>query len=116
MGNSNSGRGGLPREKRREIERLINDGMLKHAEIARRTGVDVSTVRRYRQRMNQEAAAAAAGQQVTEHGTETERCSCGARVLMSVGYCISCHQEKTIFGPRRQARLAEQQKTRRLAA
>jgi Winged helix-turn-helix DNA-binding len=108
MGNTNSGRGGLPREIRRHVERLIRDGRLKNAQIARECGIDVSTVSRYKRRMRDEDRAAAAGQEITEHGTESERCgSCGGRVLMSVGYCVRCHLTKTVFEPARQLRIAK---------
>jgi hypothetical protein len=92
MGNSNSGRGGLPRAVRREIERLLRAGW-KNAHIARRLGVDVSTVSRYKRRILRPPAHA-----VREPEEDTVRCGgCGGLVLVSVGYCILCYQRKTHF-------------------
>jgi len=105
MGNTNSGRGGLPRAKRREVERLLRGGLMKKAQIARECGVDVTTVRRYQQQ-----AAAGGGSNVegaADAQQATVRCGgCGGLVLVSVGHCIACLQTKTIFEHQRQARIA----------
>lgn len=94
MGNSNSGRGGLPRQVRREIERLLT-ARWKNAHIARKLGVDVSTVSRYKRRMKEQRAES--GERRAEE-EDIVRCGgCGGLVLVSVGYCIVCYQRKTGF-------------------
>lgn len=104
MGNTNSGRGGLPHAKRREVERLLVDGRLKNAQIARACGVDVSTVSRYKRRLRERGASS---EERGASGEEPEnvRCgSCGGLLVPTAEYCLACYQEKTIFAPRRRAR------------
>lgn len=113
MGNSNSGRGGLPRAKRREVERLIRAGAMKKAQIARECGVDVSTVSRYKRQLRE------AEGETSE--LATVRCGgCGGLVLVAVGHCVACLQRKTIFDPARRRLLARERGKRnqkaRLAA
>lgn len=103
MGNSNSGRGGLPRAKRLEIERLIA-ARWKNAHIARHVGCDVSTVTRIKHRvLESEERGVGSG----ELEADTVQCGgCGGQVLVSVGYCIRCFQEKTVFAAARRERIA----------
>jgi hypothetical protein len=109
MGNSNSGRGGLPRELRREIERLLS-ARWKNAHIARKLGIDVSTVSRYKRRMKERGAESRESGAKQEE-EQTVRCGgCGGLVLVSVGYCIVCYQRKTNF--REVPRVRRSQKAR----
>lgn len=105
MGNSNSGRGGLPREKRREVERLIRAGH-KNAHIARDCGIDVSTVSRYKRRMRREAEAQN-DEARTGVGAEEVRCGgCGGQIVVSpTMQCLKCLLEKTAFADARQRRI-----------
>jgi Homeodomain-like domain len=108
MGNSNSGRGGLPRAVRREMERLIAAGW-KSLHIARKLGINRSTVSRAKRRLRE----AAAGPRDADPDSQTVRCGgCGASVLVSVGYCIACYQRKTALRdvPRRSTRRRATQK------
>jgi hypothetical protein len=101
MGNGNSGRGGLPREKRREIERRIRAGQ-RNSQIARECGIDVSTVSRYKRRLRDEDAGVVDADD-DAHDKEAVRCgTCGG--LVKTDYCIRCFQEKTIFAPARARR------------
>jgi predicted transcriptional regulator len=109
MGNSQSGRGGLPREKQRQLERLIHSGM-KNAHIARAMGIDVSTVSRYKRRMRRAAELlAAAGEPIAiEVGAETVRCGgCGGSIQVKGAVaCLRCLLEKTVLAEERRKRVA----------
>lgn len=104
MGNNNSGRGGLPHAKRREIERLILAGRLKNAQIARECGIDVSTVSRYKRRMR-ERQESSTGEPPDLADRGCTRCgSCGGLLVAEATFCLRCLQEKRIFGPARRIR------------
>lgn len=99
MGNTNSGRGGLPPATRREIERRLASGQETNTAIARAVGVNVSTVQRIKRQMQEHVAA-------ENMPRETVRCGgCGGLVLVQVGYCLACYQEKTIFAAARRRRV-----------
>lgn len=102
MGNSNSGRGGLPRAVRREMERLIRAGW-KSLHIAKRLGINRSTVSRSKRRLREEKED---GRETGDDREDSVRCGgCGGLVLISAGYCIACYQRKTHFRdvPRRRS-------------
>jgi hypothetical protein len=98
MGNSNSGRGGLPRAKRRELERLLAAGW-KNAHIARHVGCDVSTVSRIKRRMRDASTGSAQGSaQGEESQQENVRCgSCGGLLAAGYDHCVPCLLRKTVF-------------------
>lgn len=99
MGNSNSGRGGLPPATRREIERRLASGQETNTAIARAVGVNVSTIQRIKRQMTRPTDA-------EKEPRETVRCGgCGGLVLVSFGYCLACYQEKTVFEPARRRRV-----------
>lgn len=107
MGNTNSGRGGLPYAKRREVERLIESGRLKNAQIARVCGIDVSTVSRYKRRIKLQSQY---GEEPMEE-PNTMRCgSCGGLLLATEEYCRACFQEAVFFRPARLVRINRRRK------
>lgn len=94
MGNTNSGRGGLPHETRREIVRLLAAGW-RNSAIARRLGIDVSTVSRYKRRRENEGRGASSDRRDSE-SSDVVRCGgCGGLVLVAAGYCRACYLRKT---------------------
>ena len=93
MGNSQSGRGGLPREKRLTIERLLaaqaaGEGSWTNSRIAAWVGVDVSTVSRIKRRIR-------IGSPPAEDSELTVRCGgCGASIPVSEAQCRVCLMRK----------------------
>lgn len=82
MGRTNSGRGGVPPEKRAEIDRLIRAGW-EHTRIAAHAGVNVSTVYRRSKRL---AGAADPDDELTV------RCGlCGGSIPVTEHFCRLCY-------------------------
>lgn len=92
MGRTNSGRGGVPPEKRAEIDRLLAAGW-EHTRIAGYAGVNVSTVYRRSRRL---------GAVPAEEDELTVRCgTCGGSIPVSEHYCRLCYVRGVIARARR---------------
>lgn len=87
MGRGNSGRGGVPPEKRAEIDRLIR-AEWDHTRIAAHAGVNVSTVYRRAKRL-------AAGPD--PDGERTTRCpGCGGSIPAVEHFCRVCYLRRLL--------------------
>ena len=108
MGNSNSGRRGLPHAKRREIMRLIVDGRMTDAQISRECGVHVTTIVRIRRQI--------LGRIKTPEPDNVRCPGCGALIVItsrSPKQCLFCLQEKTVMPKMRSQRVARIARRRR---
>lgn len=82
MGRKNSGRGGVPPEKRAEIDRLVKSGEWQNTQIAAICGVNVSTV--YRRTIKLKTG-------TLDDDELTVRCpKCGGSIPVSEHYCRLC--------------------------
>lgn len=91
MGNSNSGRGGLPRGVRGQIERLLVGGWAQK-EIARFVGVDPKTVWRIAKRLRGSRGEERGASEEAAEDNEEVRCgSCGGLLVATAEYCLACY-------------------------
>lgn len=98
MGNSNSGRGGLPHAVKCEILRLLTIERLTDREISRRTGVHHCTIFLMRRRV--------ADLRDEVQATNTRCPGCGGLIVPQAHQCQRCYLEKTKMPQYRTKRVA----------